>query len=185
MTYGENHIDNKDINIDSVKNPTERQESKDTFWDVEKKIENILETIKKSLGQTTLMFLRIWILHPEISKEMGELKEKFDKSKQEMSWEFTSGILRQIRELLNKYWNEKEKKITQDLWECLYELQQIHSKRNSIKGSEKIMWMIDGLWDIVFDDMSLITWTEDVASNSNTRRNPGWGPFIYQWPYTW
>jgi hypothetical protein len=34
---------------------------------------------------------------------MHELKDKFDKNKQTMSREFTSGVLWEVRELLNKY----------------------------------------------------------------------------------
>lgn len=181
--YSEIYTVNNDANLDFVKKPTEWQESKNTFWDVEKKIENMFKTIEKSLNQTTLMFLRIWIFHPEIWGKVHELREKFDNNKQKMSREFSSGILWEIRELLNKYWDDKEKAITKDLGECLYDLQQIRSERHKARSFKDVVNVIDEkIWENMGDFIKNI----DMANNNHTssssyeeKRNLSGGPFIY------
>lgn len=188
MITPDNRYDKKGYNEHISDNPQNKEVQNDTLEWTEKKIENMFETIKTSLSQTTLMLLRIWVIHPEISKEMHELKDKFDKNKQTMSREFTSGVLWEVRELLNKYWNDREKSITKELWNVLFTLQQKRSEWNKTKSFNEVVKFIDNnIWKDVVNfiwDIDTIKWTENT-SDSNSKRNQGLGPFIYQWPYVW
>jgi hypothetical protein len=106
-----------------------------------------------------------------------------------MSREFTSGVLWEVRELLNKYWNDREKAITKELWNVLFTLQQKRSEWNKTKSFNEIVKYIDNnigedvvnfIWDI-----DTIKWPENNKSDLNAKRNQWLGPFIYQWPYSW
>lgn len=138
-------------------------------------IESALKKIEVAMGQTTLMAFRVWVAHPEMFSELKDLREKFEENKQTMSRESTSNILRKIRELLNTYWNDREKSIMADLGDCLFRLQQARSERHKMKSVGDTIIAIDkNIWKDVenfISSLDMVKWADTPEwTDINKRR---------------
>lgn len=183
MTLGTKHDEiytfNDGANLDFVRKTPEWQESDNTFWNIEKEIEDLSKTVKDSLDKTTLLLFRLWITYPEINREVRELKQKFENNKQNMTQEFTSDFLRKIIWLLSKYVNAEENKIIKDLEGAHIQIQQTLAKRNKMKD---IGWVLEcfnkKMWEeigIFNDSLGVIRWWKEPPKKEiNT-----WTPFRY------
>lgn len=152
-------------NIESVEGSQNIPEKENnTHEKLNEEIEAILKKIEEALGKTTIMVFRVWITHPEMFSELKDLREKFEENKQSKSRESTSNILRKIRELFDKYWNDKEKNIMNDLGECLYKLQQTRSELNKMKNLGGIVRSIDDKFgknmESFVSSIDMIKWTD-------------------------
>lgn len=158
------------------KDAVESKNGNNTPEKLSEEIESVLKKIEVALGQTTLMAFRVWIAHPEMFSELKDLREKFEENKQTMSRESTSNILRKIRELLNTYWNDREKSIMADFGDCLFRLQQARSEWHKMKSVGDTIIAIDkNIWKDVenfVSSLDMVKWA-DVSEWSEKQ------------PYTW
>ena len=165
--------------LNNAQNSKEVAENND-FEKTKKEIEKVLKEIEVSLGKTTIMVFRVWIVHPEMFSELKGLKEKFEENKKNMSRESTCDILWKVRDLINKYWNPTEKSIMKDLGDCLFKLQQTRSEWIKMKNFDDAVISIDGniWWDVkkFVESIETLKSAEDTPNSTiNT-----WSPFIWK-----
>ena len=154
-----------------TKNSQGNEETVDnSFEKIQERMKNIIDKIRIALGQTNILALKVWMIHPEMNWELQNLKEQINQNKQNMSREFSCGILWKIKDLFDEYWNSRERAILNSwLTECLIKLPQLHTEIKDIKDSMDVIESIDAdIWESIIDfasSLDLLKWT-DNPSNS-------------------
>lgn len=155
------HNSNETVNVNS-------------FEEMQEWTKNVVDKIKTALGQTSILALKVWIIHPEMNSELQELKKQIDKNRENMSREFSCNTLWKIKNLFDEYWDDRERAILNDwLSDCLVWLPQLHTKIRDIKGSMEIIKNFDAdIWDSIQQFAYLLPtkWSENTPNPNKTNR---------------
>lgn len=159
-----------------IENYTNNKESVDnSFEKTKEETKNVADKIKTALGQTSILALKVLIVHPEMNSELQYLKKQIDKNKQNMSRESSCDVLWKIKNLFDKYWDDRERAILNDwLAECLVKLPQIHTKIMNTKNSmEAIKVFEKGVWDSIKEFAYFLPtkWNENTGDSIPTKPN--------------
>lgn len=152
-----------------------RESVDNSFEKVKERMKNVVDKIKTALGQTSILALKVWIIHPEMNSELQDLKKQIDQNKQNMSRESSCDILWKIKNLFDKYWDDRERAILNDwLTECLVRLPQLHTEIRDMKDSMDIIETFDkNIWDSIQQFAYLLPtkWSKN-GGNDNTPTKP-------------
>lgn len=139
------------------------------FEKIQGRIEKVLREIDVALGQTSILALKVWIIHPEINSELQDLKKQIDENKQNMSREFSCDVLWKIKNLIDKYWDDRERNIINWLTECLIRLPQLHTEIRDIKGTTDI---IEGFEKELWNNIQKLTYLLPKKSSGDGADTP-------------
>lgn len=161
-------------NYESKNLQGDKETVNNSFEEAQERMKDIINKIRTALGQTNILALKLWMLHPEMNWKLQDLKKQIDQNKQNMSREFSCDILWKIKGLFNEYWDSRERDILNSwLTECLIKLPQLHTEIKDIKDSMDVIESIDAdIWDSIIDfasSLDLLKWANETT-NSGIKR---------------
>lgn len=178
----------EESNFNEGRNSEESLEMKQNRWFGEtlEKMEKVSEKIDGYLREAIVMALDIWMKNPEMRADIDKFSKQW-KNRWNVTSEQIYNALRNIEELLRKYWSDREKKLAIEYMQCLQELQKLRKIYDKM-----IPEIITNLDKQLFSSIEKVVASLDVftkwANSEITHISPSrpqtWSPFKLYDPYS-
>ena len=178
----------EESNFNEGRNSEESLEMKQNRWFGEtlEKMEKVSEKIDGYLREAIVMALDIWMKNPEMRADIDKFSKQW-KNRWNVTSEQIYNALRNIEELLRKYWSDREKKLAIEYMQCLQELQKLRKIYDKM-----IPEIITNLDKQLFSSIKKVVASLDVftkwANSEITHISPSgpqtWSPFKLYDPYS-